>query len=401
VATGATKIQRKIIMPKAQLEDRFCRLAYCEEGRKKTDYWDEIIQGFVLEVRQSGGKTYYLRYFDKHGRQRAIRIARFGDVTFQQAKEKARKLRAQVALGGDPAREKEQLRAVPTYAEFAKQHIAYAETYQRTSCNTERILRLHILPQWGKSRLDEIRQPDVAKWLAAKLDEGLAPATVEKIRVTFGRSFELALMWNTPGVDRNPTRGIPRKPLNNARERFLSAEEAKRLRKAVAESANSQLQHIVGLLLLTGARVSELLHAEWRHVDQQRRVWFIPISKTGRSRHVPLSQAAMGIIEQLPTFAGCSYLVPNPKTRKPFTDLKRPWETARNKAGLPGLRIHDLRHSAASFMINAGIDLFAVGKVLGHANHASTMRYSHLTNDTLRAAVEAGAAKMNMAWAQG
>lgn len=147
--------------------------------------------------------------------------------------------------------------------------------------------------------------------------------------------------------------------------------------------------------------MSELLHAEWRNIDQQRRVWFIPISKTGRSRHVPLSQAAMDIIEQLPRFVGCPYVVPNPKTKKPFTDLKRPWETARNKAGLPGLRIHDLRHSAASFMINAGIDLFAVGKVLGHANHASTMRYSHLTNDTLRAAVEAGAAKMDMAWAEG
>ena len=61
---------------------------------------------------------------------------------------------------------------------------------------------------------------------------------------------------------------------------------------------------------------------------------------------------------------------------------------------LPDLRIHDLRHSAASFMINAGIDLFAVGKVLGHADHKSTMRYSHLANDTLLAAVEAGARKM-------
>jgi integrase len=388
-------------MPKAHLDATFAKLAYCEEGKTKTDYWDDVVQGFVLEVRQSGGKTYYLRYFDRHHRQRALRIARFDDLTFDQAKKRARKLRAEVALGGDPAREKEQLKAVPTYAEFAKQHLAYAETHQRTSCNTERILRLHILPHWGKLRLDEIRQPEVAKWLAAKLDEGLAPATVEKIRVTFGRSFELALRWNVPGVDRNPTRGIPRKPLNNARERFLSAQEAQRLRHAVAESANTQLQHIVGILLLTGARVSELLHAEWRHVDLERRVWFIPISKSGKSRHVPLSQAALDIIDRLPRFGGCPFLVPNPKTRKPFTDLKRPWQTAREKAGLPGLRIHDLRHSAASFMINAGIDLFAVGKVLGHANHASTMRYSHLTNDTLLAAVEAGAAKMNVEWAAG
>jgi integrase len=387
-------------MPKAHLDATFVKLAYCEEGKTKTDYWDDIVQGFVLEVRQSGGKTYYLRYFDPRGRQRALRIARFGDVTFDQAKQKAKRLRSEVALGGDPVQKKAQLKAVPTYAEFAKLHLAYAETHQRTSCNTESILRLHILPRWRNLCLDEIRQPDVAKWLAAKRDDGLAPATVEKIRVTFGRSFELALSWNVPGVDRNPTRGIPRKPLNNARERFLSAEEAQRLRRAVAQSANTSLQHIVGLLLLTGARISELLHAEWRNVDLERGVWFIPISKTGKSRHVPLSQAAMDIIDRLPRFGGCPLLVPNPKTRKPFTDLKRPWQTARDKAGLPDLRIHDLRHSAASFMINAGIDLFAVGRVLGHANHASTMRYSHLTNDTLRAAVEAGAAKMNVEWAE-
>lgn len=74
-------------------------------------------------------------------------------------------------------------------------------------------------------------------------------------------------------------------------------------------------------------------------------------------------------------------------------------DTARSVAGLPGLRLHDLRHSAASFMINAGVDLFAVGRVLGHTDHKSTMRYSHLANDTLIKAVEAGAAELNIDWA--
>ncbi|WEK48187.1 MAG: tyrosine-type recombinase/integrase [Candidatus Andeanibacterium colombiense] len=92
--------------------------------------------------------------------------------------------------------------------------------------------------------------------------------------------------------------------------------------------------------------------------------------------------------------------MPRKPTRlEPYTDLKHPWETARDAAGLPGLRLHDLRHSAASFMINAGIDLFAVGRILGHADHQSTMRYSHLANDTLMQAVEAGAAKLNVDWA--
>ena len=105
------------------------------------------------------------------------------------------------------------------------------------------------------------------------------------------------------------------------------------------------------------------------------------------------------MIGQVPRFDGCPYLVPNPETLKPFVTLKRAWRTARTQAGLGDLHIHDLRHSAASFMINAGIDLYAVGKVLGHADHKSTMRYSHLANETLLAAVEAGAAKMKGAWA--
>ncbi len=111
-----------------------------------------------------------------------------------------------------------------------------------------------------------------------------------------------------------------------------------------------------------------------------------------------MSQAAIDLIGKVPKFDKCEWLLPNPKTRKPFTSIKHSWDTAREEAGLAGLRLHDLRHSAASFMINAGIDLYAVGKILGHADHQSTMRYSHLANDTLLAAVEAGAAKMQSGW---
>jgi integrase len=217
--------------------------------------------------------------------------------------------------------------------------------------------------------------------------------------VTFNRSFELALKWGTKGVTHNPVRGIPRPKFSNARDRFLTSEQAARLLEACSASINPQLRNIVGLLLLTGARKRELLDAKWENVDLDRRVWFIPTSKTGKSRHVPLSQPALDLIRQLPRVDKCPWLLPNPRTRKPFTDIKHPWETAREAAGLDGLRIHDLRHSAASFMINAGIGLFAVGRILGHADHQSTMRYSHLASETLMRAVEAGAAKMNVSWA--
>nr|WP_235519534.1 site-specific integrase [Sphingomonas sp. Leaf22] len=191
---------------------------------------------------------------------------------------------------------------------------------------------------------------------------------------------------------------MKRPPINNARERYLNPAEAQRLQAAVSESRNKQLKYIVALLLLTGARVSELLNAEWRHIDLERRSWLIPTSKTGKARHVPLSKQAVDVIQSIPRFGTCPYLLPNPDTLKPFTEIKHAWQHARDKARLPGLRIHDLRHSAASFMINAGIDLFAVGRVLGHADHKSTQRYSHLANDTLLAAVEAGANRQGVDW---
>jgi integrase len=297
-------------------------------------------------------------------------------------------------LGGNPAAQKAERKAIPTYKEIADQHLTHAKATLRRPENTEINLRVHIVPRWGKTRLTDIKSQDVAKWLAEKAKEGLKPATVEKIRAVFSRSFELGRQWNIPGSERNPVRGLPRRKFNNARNRYLSADEVQRILKAAEHSRNRQLKAIIQLLLLTGARKSELLHAEWKHVNIERREWLIPMSKTGKPRHVPLSQAAIDVIDQLPRFERCPYLVPNPKTKKPYDCIKRAWDTVRTEAGVSDTHIHDLRHSAASFMINAGIDLYAVGRVLGHADHQSTMRYSHLANDTLLAAVEAGAAKM-------
>lgn len=382
-------------MPVVQLTSQFALLAQCETGKRKTDYYDNAtVKGLVLEVRPNGGKTFYLRYQDQHGRQRQHKICAYGDLSLDKVRKEAQRLRSEVVLGGSPAADKAEKKAIPTYGELAQKHLDYAKTYQRSYDTTEMYVRRHILPKWKAKYLSEITQPDVAKWLADKAEEGLAPATVEKVRIIFNRSFELALRWNMAGVTKNPVKGIPRKPVNNARERFINAAEAKRLLEATRASRNTQLPAIVGMLLYTGARVSELLRAEWKHIDLAGKQWLIPTSKTGKPRRVPLSQAAIDILNAAPRFKECPYVLPNPETLKPFVTIKHAWQKARDDAKLPGLRIHDIRHSCASAMINAGVDLFAVGRVLGHADHKSTMRYAHLANDTLLAAVEAGAKKM-------
>ena len=380
-------------MPRVKLDSAFCAAAECQSGKKKTDYWDKDGSGFVLETRATGGKTYYLRYIEANGRQRQLKIGRWQDITFAAAKKRALQLKSEVVLGGDPLGEKKRKRLVPTYAELAQQHVDHDKSCLKRPENTEAVMNTHLLPKWGRKRLDEIKQQDIAKWLA-QLREEFAPATVEKLRMMLGRSFELARRWELPGTEINPVRGIPRFKFDNARQRFLTAKEAERLLYHADRSANKRLGAIVRLLLLTGARKTELLLAEWDHVDLERRAWFIPDSKTGKARHVPLSSEAIRVIEGLPRLTDCKFMLANPRTKKPYTDLKHPFDTARKKARVHDLRIHDLRHSAASFMINAGIDLFTVGRILGHADHQSTMRYSHLANDTLLAAVEAGAAKM-------
>ena len=143
-------------MPRIQLTAASCAEAACRYGKKKTDYFDTIVPGFTLEVRSSGGKTYYLRYTDPHGKQRQIKIGRFEAVKFGAAKEKARKLRSEVELNGDPAERKEKKKAIPTYAKLAEQHIDHAKTYQKRPTplpNTQStaLYRCDVRPKWRRS----------------------------------------------------------------------------------------------------------------------------------------------------------------------------------------------------------------------------------------------------------
>lgn len=213
-------------MPKVKLDAVTCLTARCTNPRSKTDYWDTAIPGFVLEVRPSGGKTFHLRYTDDAGRQRQHKIGGYHEISIDKARRAAARLRSEVVLGGDPAGKKQEKKAIPLYSDLADQHLAYAKSYLRRPGNTEAILRIHLLPRWGKMRLDEIITQDIAKWFAEKLESGLAPSTIEKIRVVLNRSFELAAKWNLPGSHHNPVRHAPRRKFNNARERYLTPEEA-------------------------------------------------------------------------------------------------------------------------------------------------------------------------------
>jgi len=124
------------------------------------------------------------------------------------------------------------------------------------------------------------------------------------------------------------------------------------------------------------------------------------MSKSGKARHVPLSNAALSVLAQLPRWDGCPYVLPNPKTLKPFTCVYRSWDSARKKAGLPEVHFHDLRQSMASNMVNSGRSIYEVARVLGHSQIKTTARYSHLSQDTLLEAVDAASNATGVNWSQ-
>lgn len=386
-------------MPKVKLDAAFIATARCEPGKRKTDYYDTNITGLVLEVRASGGRTFYLRFQNQYGAQKALKIASAGDVSWDRVRKEAMRLKSQVVLGGDPLADKAQKRAIQTFAELAEMQIQHTRGYARSAKNVEGCIRKWIIPKFGAKRLDEVTRREVTQWLSELDAQGLAPATVEKIRVTMGKAFQLAIDWDLPGSGKNPTRGIKRPPLNNARNRVLSKEETERLHLALAASSNPQLKAIVGLLILTGARLREILDAKKSAVNRERRTLHIAHSKSGVARTLPLADAAMAIIEGLPVFEKCEWLIPNPDTLKPYVSIKRSWAAATKAAGISGFRLHDCRHHAATLLADAGIPLYSIGKLLGHADHRSTQRYAAISHGPLAQAVEAGAAGLGIDWA--
>lgn len=143
------------------------------------------------------------------------------------------------------------------------------------------------------------------------------------------------------------------------------------------------LRYIIAGLLLTGARKRELLDAKWKDFDLEKRIWTVQFNKSGKPRYIPLSDGMLTLLSEIPRFEYCEWVFPNPATLKPYVHFFRSWDTARKRAGLPDLRIHDLRHTFASFLINSKRSLYEVQRILGHAESKTTQRYAHLSQDSL------------------
>ena len=139
-------------------------------------------------------------------------------------------------------------------------------------------------------------------------------------------------------------------------------------------------------LLSTGCRLNEALQAKWEHIDRANCVWRIPAtnSKSKRMRSVPLNPSALHVLDQLDTEGEFDHVFINHQSRLPYTTIMKVWIRLRNKAELPKLRIHDLRHGFASLLVSSGRTLYEVQQILGHSDPKVTMRYSHLSTRALQ-----------------
>jgi len=388
-------------MPIVTLSAQFVNTAICPEGKKKENYFDTNTTGFILEVRASGGKTYALRYKDSHDRQIQHKIGDAKSISFDKAKNAAKMVRSRVVLGEDPAGEKRNKRITPTLEEFSRdRYFPYAKGYKRSWRSDDSIYRNHLLPQFGSCHLDEISHQVIIEFYHGLLAVGYAKATCNRVLVLIRFMFNLAKKWEIPGAENNPASGVPLFDANNARERYLTVDETQRLHAELEHSENPQLKNIIALLLLLGCRKRELLDSRWEEFDLERRSWRIPMSKSGKARHVPLSNAALSVLALLPKWEKCPYVVPNPKSLQPYSSVYRTWNTARKNAGLPEVRMHDLRHSMASNLVNSGRSILEVSKILGHSQLKTSQRYAHLSNETLLAAVDAAAEATGTNWSQ-
>jgi integrase len=371
---------------------------HCSEGKARIEYCDSDLPGLYVEVRKSspGQGTYYLRYKDSKGKTCHQKIDKTGDITLIEARKAAKTLKAEINLGADPRGEEKAKHAVLNYAEFFEQHyMPYVKVRKRSWKTDLGFYRLRLKAEFGEFRLNQITRQHIQTFHTRMSDEGLAAATSNHYLKLLKHSLNLAIDWSM--LDTNPASRIPLFHEDNQVENLLSDEQLERLLSVLKSDENRMVCLIALFLLSTGVRLNEALQAKWSQVDQKNRVWRIPAanSKSKRTRAVPLNDSALEVLTQLTTRERYEHVFINFQTELPYTTISKVWGRLRTKAGLPHLRIHDLRHQFASFLVNSGQTLFMVQQILGHSSPSVTQRYAHLSTKSLQEAANSASVMIN------
>lgn len=366
--------------------------------------WDADIAGFGI-VANKNSKTYKLKYMF-HGRQRMMSLGVHGaPLTVDMARKKAMACLTELHNGQDPAvtRTSKGMLVIDLCDRYLKEH---ARPHKKPSSirMDEKNIQNHVVPLLGKRRVIDVNAADIERLKLAVRDGKTAPKDPSKQQklqkggsvVTGGegvanrclallsKMFNLAERWDLRDKNTNPVQGV-QKFKEKPKERYLSQDELVRLVRILDEAERTKTESLfviaaIRLLILTGARLNEILTLKWSMVDFERRLLRLPDSKTG-AKPILLSETAVELLKALPRIQGNEYVIVGGVDGQHLKNLRKPWGRIRARAGLSDLRLHDLRHSFASFAIAEGVSLPAIGKLLGHKKTVTTERYAHLADD--------------------
>jgi integrase len=376
-------------MPVVKLsQDFITQHLQCPEGKDRIEYCDTELPGMYVEVRSTsqGQGTYYLRYKDRNGKTCHQKVGRTSEVELADARKQAKTLKAEISLGADPRATEKAKKEVLTFSDFFEDHyIPYVKPRKRSWKRDDELYTLRIKEVFGHKRLNQITRQQIQSFHTELLTSGLAPATCDHHVKLIKHALNLAVDWGLL-IEKNPASRIPLFNRDNKVEHYLDDEQLEKLLGVLRTDDNKAICQIAMFLLSTGCRLNEALRATWSQIDKQNRVWRIPASnsKSKRVRSVPLNDSALDILNQLDTEGKFESVFLNVRTEEAYTTIHKVWHRLRGKAGLPHLRIHDLRHQYASFLVNSGRTLYEVQQILGHSNPTVTQRYAHLSSKSLQ-----------------
>jgi integrase len=350
--------------------------------------WDAELRGFGLRVKPTGVKSYIIQYRTRTGISRRMTIGQHGVLTAEEARREAKVQLGRAAKGDDPAADKANARDGLSFATFTERYLSdHAATKKKpSSVRMDRInLNKHILPILGRRRLDTIGRADVVRLHHSMRD---APGAANRCLALLSKMMNLAERWGERPDGSNPCRHVE-KYREHKRNRFLSADELARLGAACLrcekdEKLGLSFLALVRLLIFTGARLSEILKAQWDWVDFKSGVIHLPDNKTG-AKTIMLPAPALDVLARLARVDGNPYIITGEGNRY-LVSVWKPWAVLRALAGLKDVRLHDLRHSFASVGAAGGMSLNVIGGLLGHRQTQTTSRYAHLAADPLKTA---------------
>jgi integrase len=360
-------------------------------NEKNAIYWDKDLSGFGLRISPHGTRTYFLQVRTKAGRGIKVTLGRANRITAEQARDAAKKYLAQVDLGRDPAqelkdkrqaeRERHQAPDLDALWEAYAKSPAFAELRPRSRQAYASWWRLHVGPVLGRAKVADLTARDAAR-LHERLSATVGRSTGNRCHAVLSAVVAYGVRLGLVGA--NVCRGAVRTNPEPGRERMLDDPELARLLNHLAASPALEAR-VVEFLLASGGRKGEVLALCWGDLNGDA-WWTVPadVSKSGRVVRRPLNQAARDVLARLDRRGDLVFdLSPS--------RLSSWWQVQRAAIGLAGVRIHDLRHCAASSAINSGVPLAAVSKLLGHGVHsqAMTARYSHVMDSELARASEA------------